>query len=229
MSETGTGNASAWGLSGVLDFFAKRRATTEEVYPSEWLFLKDRLREGISVLDVGCAQGGFASILAEHLDAFTYTGLDINADMLALAREKHPGHSFHHVAEGKFNLPGAAAFDLVLVLGILHLHETWRDTLHQAWAHTSGSLVYDLRESSEPTLDDKSLSYFKMDFNGGDDTHAETTLPYIIVNAGDALEISRRSCLGATHTQKYGYMHPVSGAAVTPIDRVMASVYCVDR
>ena len=91
MTDGGNDNAAAWGLPGVLDFFSRHRTTSEDVYPSEWLFLKDRLRDGMSVLDVGCAQGGFASVLDEHLGDFSYTGLDINSEMIALARERISG------------------------------------------------------------------------------------------------------------------------------------------
>ena len=229
MSNGSNGNAAAWGLPGVLEFFSRHRTTSDDVYPSEWLFLKDRLREGMSVLDVGCAQGGFASVLSEHLDDFSYTGLDINAEMIALARERHPVHTFHNIPEGRFELPEDAKFDLVLVLGILHLHESWRDTLTQAWAHTNGALIFDLRESSAPTMEDKSQSYFKMDFGGGGASHAETILPYIIVNAGDALAETDACCPGARRVQRYGYIHPVSASAVTPIERVMACAYCIER
>jgi SAM-dependent methyltransferase len=229
MTGSNRNNADAWGLPGVLDFFTRRRATTDEVYASEWLFLKDRLTEGVSVLDVGCAQGGFASILGEHLDTFAYTGVDINAEMIARARDRHPGHTFHHVEEGTFELPATAKFDLVLVLGILHLHESWRETLTRAWAHTCGTLIFDIREKAGPTLEDKSRSYFKMDFNSDDASHAETTLPYIIVNSGEALACTLECCPDASHVQRYGYQHPTSDSAVTSVENVMASVYCIER
>lgn len=226
---SGTGNAEAWGLPRVLDFFEARRATTDEVYPSEWFFLRDRLRDGMTVLDVGCAQGGFARVLGEHLGAFSYTGVDINADMVARARAKHPGHAFHHVAEGDLAVLGERRFDLVIVLGILHLHEAWRDTLAAAWRHTGGCLVFDLRETHLPTIEDKARSYFRMDFHGGGPEHAETTLPYNVVNAGEALAVVTETCRGAARISHYGYLHAVSPAAVCPLDEVMANTYCVER
>jgi SAM-dependent methyltransferase len=229
MTDNASDNASAWGMPNVLAFFDAERATTADVYPSEWFFLKDLLREDISVLDVGCAQGGFAAILGEHLTRFSYTGLDINAEMIARAEARFPDHQFHRIDETGFGLGAEARFDLVLVLGILHLHETWRDTLARAWAHTKGTLLFDLRESDGPTIEDKSRAYFKMDFNGGDAAHAETRLPYNIVNAGDALAVAKSVCPGAARIENYRYLHPVSHSAVTPVAEVMASVYCARR
>ena len=219
----------AWGLPGVLDFFDDARATTAQVYASEWFFLKDRLAEGMSVLDVGCAQGGFAAVLAEHLKAFDYTGLDVNADMVARARVRHPDHAFHHVPDGDWSALGEQQFDLVLVLGILHLHLGWRDTIAKAWARTKGCLLLDLREVEGATVEDSDRSYFRMDFGGGDSRHVETTIPYVLVNAAEALASIRLLCAGARRISHYGYLHPLSGSAVAPVREAMANVWCIER
>jgi SAM-dependent methyltransferase len=219
-------NAQAWGH--VVDFFDHERATTAQVYASEWFFLKELLREGISVLDVGCAQGGFAGVLAEHLTDFHYTGIDISAEMIAKAKARHPDSEFHHVAESDWGVLADRRFDLVLVLGILHLHESWRDTIARAWSHTAGTLLLDLREYEGPTIEDKAISSFRMDF-GSSANGAVVTLPYIVVNAGEALATVRHATPGATRTAHYGYLHPVSGSASTPVEAVMANVWYVRR
>lgn len=222
-------NSEAWGLPGVLQFFDAARSTTDQVYASEWLFLKDRLRPGLSVLDVGCAQGGFAGVLAEHLDDFSYTGIDINPEMIERARSRHPGHDFHVAPDGDWSMLAGRRFDLVLVLGILHLHETWRDTIARAWSHTAECLLMDLREHDGATLEDKAVSSFRMDFGGGDASHAETRLPYNIVNSAEALAIVRRQTPDARRISHFGYLHPVSASASTPVAEVMANVWCVER
>lgn len=223
-------NAEAWGLPGVLHFFDTARSTTGQVYASEWFFLKDRLAEGMSVLDVGCAQGGFAGMLAENLTSFHYTGIDISADMIERAQTRHPSHTFHHVAEGQdWAALGGEIFDLVLVLGILHLHEGWRETIARAWTHTKTCLVLDLREHDGATLEDKALSSFRMDFGGGDEIHAETRLPYVIVNSGEALATVRQLTPDARRLSHFGYLHPVSDSASSPVSKVMANVWCIER
>lgn len=222
-------NAAAWSLPRVLDFFATHRSGTADVYASERFFIEPRLKPGIRVLDVGCAQGGFASVLTEHLKDFEYTGVDISADMIDAARVRHPQHSFHQVLEGRLGPAEGQKFDLVLVLGILHLHEKWRDTLAAAWRATAGSLIFDLRETDSPTIDDKARSYMRMDFHGGDARHAATRVPYIVLNAGEALGAARTLCADAQRLSRYGYLHPVTASATTPVAEVMASVYCAER
>ncbi|CAA7613636.1 putative methyltransferase (Methylase) [Candidatus Terasakiella magnetica] len=219
----------AWSLPGVLGYFDTERSSTAQVYASEWIFLKDRLKEGMSVLDVGCAQGGFAAMLAENLKDFSYTGLDVSSDMITRARVRFPRHSFHHVVGGDWGALGAARFDQVLVLGILHLHFGWRDTIAQAWARTKSCLILDLREIDGPTVEDQSRSYFKMDFGASDDRHAATTLPYVLVNAAEALATIRALCPDAARISHYGYLHPVSSSAVTPVGQAMANVWCIER
>src|SRR4051812_15049641 len=88
-----------WDVPGWTTFYETRRSTTRDIYSSEWIFLKDLLREGMSVLDIGCAVGGLASVLTENLADFKYVGLDISAAMVERAREKHPGHVFHVIQD----------------------------------------------------------------------------------------------------------------------------------
>ncbi len=229
MSRTGAENAAAWELSRVVDFFTSRRNATAEVYESEWFFIKDQLRDGMSVLDVGSALGGFAAILAEHLAEFRYTGADISSVMIERARELHPNHTFHLVAEGDLSPLGGECYDLVLVLGILHLHEAWRDTVRSAWAHTGRCLILDLRQCDGPSIEDRTRSWFQMDFNGGDDSHRRARLPYNVINAAEALGTIHELCPGAAGIAQYGYEHPVSHAATCPLDRVMATTWRIER
>jgi SAM-dependent methyltransferase len=222
-------NADAWGLPGVLRFFETERTTTGDVYKSEWFFLESQLREGISVLDIGCAQGGFASILGENLNDFSYTGVDINTGMIAAAKEKHPAATFHLIEQADLSVLDGQTFDLVIVLGILHLHEGWRDTLAAAWARTGGALVFDLREIAGPSIEDKERSYFRMDFGGDDATHRETILPYNLINAAEAQDVCAQLGGDNSTVSHYGYIHNVSGSACCPVETVMFNTWCLER
>jgi hypothetical protein len=149
--------------------------------------------------------------------------------MIARAQAWHPRHRFFQVHEGDYSPLGNETFDLVLALGILHLHETWRDTIMAAWKHTSGTLILDLRETDGHTIEDKATSFFRMDFNGGGATHTAACLPYIVVNSAEALATVRRFCPEARRLARYGYLHPISPAATCPIKEVMTTAYRVDR
>ncbi len=222
-------NAAAWEHSSILNFFDHQRTTTADIYPSEWFFIKDKLVEGLQVLDIGCAKGGMAAVISEHLRQFSYTGVDINQRMIAAARQRFPQHAFHQVNEFDYSPLNGQQFDLVLCLGILHLHEMWRHTIATAWAHTKQTLILDLRESHLPTIEDKKIAYFRMNFSDAQADNASYQLPYNIINTGEALQLIHTICSDAKRIAHYGYTHPVSKLAVCPFTTVMANVYCIER
>jgi len=222
-------NAKAWGHKSILNYFDKNRMTTKDIYQSELLFLKQNLHNDMSVLDIGCAKGGFAGILSEHIKNFTYVGVDINQQMINEAKIRYPQHTFYKVLESDYTILGNQRFDLVLCLGILHLHENWRDTLSTAWSHTKNNLLIDLRETHLSSIENKNISYFKMDFDDPSNSTSDYILPYNIINVAEAQQIIFNTCTDANKVMHYGYTHPISEFAVSPIKNVMANVYCIEK
>lgn len=66
---------------------------------------------GNALLDVACGTGGHVSYLR---DDFVYEGLDLDPQLLAIARERHPGIAFHQGDMVDFDLGGR--FDVVTCL-----------------------------------------------------------------------------------------------------------------
>ena len=114
------------------------------------------------------------------------------------------------------------------MLGILHLHENWKETIKKAWQKTAGVLILDLRVISEDSIEDKEKSYFQMNFNGGDSGYSQV-LPYNLINSGEALSIVQYLCKGARKISFYGHSQLVSDSATCPIDNVFANVFCLER
>jgi len=222
-------NARAWGHKSILNYFDKKRLTTNDIYPSEWFFLKQKLHDGISVLDIGCAKGGMAHVLSEHIQSFSYVGVDINTHMIEAAQKRFPEHQFYNIHENDSSILGTTQYDLVLCLGLLHLHETWRDTINTAWIHTKGCLILDLRETHLATIENKKSSYFKMDFDNIFNPTSDYVLPYNIINTAEALHTINDICSDSTTILHYGYTQLVSELAVSPLKKVMANVYCIER
>ena len=70
------------------------------------------------VLDVGCGPGRVAEAVLEA-GAARYVGIDLSAEMLALARRRVDGHAAVELVEGDFlNLDLPGTFDVVLALGL---------------------------------------------------------------------------------------------------------------
>ena len=218
-----------WDSFGWADFYETRRTTTADIYPSEWLFLKDLLAEGVSVLDIGCAVGGLASVLSEHLTRFEYTGVDISRSMVERARQKHPRHQFHVIKEADLSVLGGRNFDLVVCLGVLHLSRKWRELVSAAW-ECADVLLLDLRETGGATIEDETVSYYRMDTLSHDARNqVASRLPYNIINSGEAMGTLLRLCAGATGLHHFGYLAKVSSSAVTPAGMVMMNTYQIDK
>lgn len=215
-----------WDAPGWVDFYETNRATTEGIYPSEWFFLKNLLVEGISVLDIGCALGGLASVMSEHLTKFEYTGVDISESMIERAKQKSPNHRFYVIEEADLSVLANDRFDLVVCLGVLHLSKKWRELIATAWSRADVLLLY-LRETAGATVEDETISYFRMDALST--TRGVAHLPYNIINSSEALHTLMELCTDATGLHHYGYLASVSSAAVTPTKAVMMNTYQIDK
>lgn len=221
---------STWGLEKVVDFYKSSRDTPQDLYPTEQHFILPRLKEGMSILDIGCATGGFATAFKQQISDFEYTGLDVSSEMIKVAKEKNPEHQFHVIEEADFSPLKDKTFDLVICLGILHLHPAWRETAIQAWKHVKGSFIFDLREIASPTVEDINESSFKMDFNGGDETHKETILPYILLNTNDALNfVLSNFSEQAKEIQHLGQLKKPRTSSPMPTSQVMMNTWCIER
>lgn len=129
----------------LVDFFTQHRTTTDDLYPSERRFLPDLARSADSVLDVGCATGGFADVWHSFNDGIRYTGVDVSAEMIAAARSLHPRDTFL-VGDAAATLPlPERSADVVAALGWLHWEPRYETALAELWRLTGRSLFFDIR------------------------------------------------------------------------------------
>jgi SAM-dependent methyltransferase len=99
--------------------------------------------EGRSLLDFGCGKGDLLSFLEERGVRCSYTGVDVNEGLVALARRKHPGAQF--LCRDLEEDPLPRRFDVVVACGVFNLRiggiaEAVREGLRVLWAMTSGAL-----------------------------------------------------------------------------------------
>src|SRR5215472_427999 len=66
---------------------------------------------GNTLLDVACGTGAHIAFLQRD---YTVGGLDLDEEMLAIARRRNPGVVFHHAAMADFGL--GRTFDVVMCL-----------------------------------------------------------------------------------------------------------------
>ena len=137
-------NSSKWGRPHILNFYNNNRNSWEDLYNGEKIIIKKILKKNFSILDIGCAQGGLSIALKEKIKNFSYTGLDYNSLMIKKAKKKFPSHDFIKIKNSNLSKLFNVKFDIVFVLGILHLNRNWKKILSEAYKLTRKHIVFDL-------------------------------------------------------------------------------------
>lgn len=201
---------SVWGEKNSLDFFSHERQSPDDLYPSEKIFLPGAVKDAASVLDIGCACGGFSAIMTSFNKGIKYTGVDIVPEMLMLARDRHEEAQF--TAAAGHQLPFAdQSFDLVHCSGATHLNSRYLELITDMWRVSSHQLLFDLRLTEGPAME----GTFRVDFDNND---SGRLLPYFVLNINEVRHLIENLPDGPDHVSVNGYFHPPSSSANLPDD-----------
>ena len=171
-----------WGLKPSINYFKLNRKNINHLYKGEKKILSKVIFEGCSILDIGCAEGGFIKIIKSFVKNFDYTGVDVNQKMISLAKKKNPKYKFFKKDDfyKKFKYK---KFDIVLILGLLHLNKEWKKVLLKDSKFSKKFLIFDLRETNQRGIENIKKSYFKMNFNSDEKKYREIHIPYNVLNS----------------------------------------------
>ena len=221
-----TDSARAWSQPNAVKYYARQRHDVSELYPSERVFLPRVLFPGIKVLDVGCASGGFFNIMRTLEPALEYTGIDIAAPSIEIARQKYPEARFL-VTDG-LQIPfDDGEFDLVHCTSVLVVEPRYREVLREMYRVANRFVLVDMRllnigrESAN-----RDPSYYRIEFDGH---YQGTDVPYVVSDANEvasfilSLEPRPRALRGT------GYFHPVSPMARTPFAEVCMTIFLMQK
>lgn len=215
----------SWSHDNAVRYYSSHRNTIGDVYDSEKFFLSRIIRDRQSVLDIGCATGGFYEVFKTYVPTITYTGIDISPEMIRQAKILHPEAMFQVTDGGR--LPyGDDSFDMVFSAGALHMTPNWRDVLREGWRVTKKYFLFDVRiKESPPSIENAQVSYQKIEFSGRWD--GKTIVPYIIIDI--ATFISELDALSPSPAvrQLHGYFHPVSDMVVSTENKVCMTMCCL--
>lgn len=161
----------------MLAFYRQHRNRVEHLYPSERRFLPWLASRAMSVLDTGCAVGGFSNIWRHYRPDIVYTGLDVSAPLIEAARKLHPNLTFFHrnVTQGS-ELPDRYA-TVVQGLGWLNWEPEYARAIAELWRLTDRYLFLDVRlvAQGERAAIGKQKLALTGDWNG------EAITPYVTV------------------------------------------------
>jgi len=74
---------------------------------------------GKSILDFGCGKGDLCGFIRDRGIHIRYCGIDVNENLIELAKSKYPGTEFHafDIEERDFN----SVFDVIFICGVFNL------------------------------------------------------------------------------------------------------------
>lgn len=220
-------SGNSWSHENAVRYYTSHRNSVADTYESEKFFLLRILKAGYSILDVGCATGGFVNVFKEYEPTISYTGVDISAEMIHQASILHPGIRFE-VADGN-NLPfDNNSFDIVFSSGALHMAPNWREILAEGWRVAKNYFVFDVRlKEVPPSIENISMSYEKIAFSGEWD--GATIVPYIIIDVKTFTKALDSLIPQPFVRQIHGYFHPVSEMTVSPEKQVCMTMCCLNK
>lgn len=221
-----SGNAESWSSENAVNYYASHRYSVDDLYKSETFFLEDAVKTGKSILDIGCAAGGFSKIVKTYNKDLEYTGVDISPSMIDEAKRRFPDDNFSLCNGLKLDFPDNS-FDIVISFGVLHMTENWKELLSEAWRVCRVSLILDLRVVEDNGICDADTSYQRLDFDGKWDGASKA--PYVVVGLDEITDyiIDMKPRIKSLGT--YGYWHPVSGMTVSPFESVCMSVFSMNK
>jgi SAM-dependent methyltransferase len=212
-----------WALHpDLVAYYEDHRDRPEDLYPSEARFLPWLAQSARSVVDVGCAAGGFRDIWRHFAPGARYEGVDLSPVLVAAARRLHPDAEFHHgdVLEG-IDLPDRRA-DVVQALGWLHWIPEQERALFELWRLAGHFLFFDIRIVADPAA--AGIGRQRIALIGEWDGKTET--PYVTVAWSELARML--AALGPSEVFGYGYWgHPSDTARDVPNDVCMATFVLV--
>lgn len=108
------------------------------------------------ILDFGCGKGDLYGFLRDRHIEVRYTGIDINENLINLARNKYPGIDFRVLDIEREELK--EDFDFVFICGVFNLkvngvEDLMRTTLIKLFRHCKKALVFNALSSHSPKKD----------------------------------------------------------------------------
>jgi len=197
-------------------YFSQNRVSWPQFYESERKVIEAVWPGGNpDVLDIGCGCGGLGLALQERFGADRYTGIEINHEAAASARQLNPRA---RILSGDFldldakELP-PESFDLVFSLSCIDWNLNFDRMLARAWSmvRPGGDFLVSLRLTTGEGVNDIERSYQFINYEG---RREGEIAPYVVLNCTDIAQ--RMVRLGASRIYAYGYHGAPSATAITP-------------
>lgn len=215
--------AEEWSNPSAIDFYYQNRHEVSDLYPSEKVFLPRVLFPGATVLDVGCASGGFFNIMRTFEPNIEYTGIDLSEKALELARERYPEAKFV-LTEG-FDLPFEDnSFDVVHCTSVFNNEPNYQGMLKEMYRVSNRFVVIDIRLLKD--LGTVRESVYNIQFDGA---QVEAKVPYVVNDADEVANFILQLEPKPKALRGTGYFHQVAKEAESTQSDVCMTILLVQK
>lgn len=225
-------NYAAWGLENSVQFYAGERNKVGDLYPSEAAFLPPIVPRVSSVLDIGCATGGFFQIFKELNPKVSYVGVDISKEMVEVAKSHYPAGDFR-VSDGNLLDFPDRSFDLVHCTGMLNHCPDFGDYFKEMNRVARRFVILDLPRlhlQARPFDIKECYMILKERFqeHTGQVDHQASTVPYVVVKPAPVFQALVESFDPQVLSAK-GYYGKCNPSVKMPYDQVCFCVVSIDK
>jgi len=210
----------AWHSAESLEYYRRHRRSVVDLYRSERFFLPDVLQQVGSMLDVGCAAGGFSAVVRAINPAVRYVGVDVVPAFVESARADYPDAEFH-VSDGVHFSTPPGSFDLVHSTGVLHVNARYEEMIRAMWDQTSRFLLCDLRLSRG----EGQRGYIESPFG----ERERVTVPYLVLNVDAAVALFTDLTPRPRSIRVRGYVHEATASAHLSDRAVLMAFFLVEK
>lgn len=182
-------NYKAWSNKNCVDYYASKRHVIDDIYDSEKFFILPIITNLDTVLDIGCAAGGFSKILKSLNPNIHYIGLDTSKEMINKAKILHPDEKFILGNGDTIDFPDNT-FDLVLCTSVMHHVPHYKKLISEIYRVSRKFVILDLPRITTEDVRFNSQTdkmNLKNRFPGLNENFPkeETIVPYVFVNINE--------------------------------------------
>jgi SAM-dependent methyltransferase len=211
-----------WQNESVKKFYLENRSSPSQLYSSEKYFFDKIDLRNKSILDIGCACGGFYNIFKVLYENINYTGVDISPELIFEAGRLYPEASFCVSAGEKLGFENES-FDLVFSTGVFHLIEDgWRDLYREAYRTAREKVLIDFRITDKESRRGR----IKLDFYGAGEKNYAL---YTVLNIFELFDFLNALKPKPFKISAYGYNHKPSAMADINIDDICMAFFLVEK
>ncbi len=222
-------------------YFRNNRCKWDDFYPSEkWIFnrIAGPNRQMGKILDVGCAAGGLGLALTEQFSVEQYTGVEINAAVLDIAKTRKIVCSqglgrFFGGDILKMDTLDQSGFDIVFSLSCADWNVMTMEIINDCWKRVNkgGNFVLTLRLTPDRSLidPDESFQYIYYEDTLPENTSTLEKAPYVVLNIKEAIFLLSNLSPRPLSITAYGYWGDISATARTKYDKLVFAALSVKK